>query len=58
MRLTAQAWRLRLSARQALGAGALDRALRLATEAQKTQACERGEALSLLAAWLKAQFAS
>ena len=53
MLLTVKAWQLRESARHALGEGDFDRALQLACEAQGAQDSERGEALRLLAAWLK-----
>ena len=53
MLLAVKAWQLRQAARQALGAGDADRALQLTTEAQRVQGSERGEALRLLAAWLK-----
>jgi hypothetical protein len=47
------AWQLRQSAREALGAGDVQRALGLAIEAQGTQGTESGEALRLLAVWLQ-----
>ena len=53
MRLTVKAWQLRQRARQALNDGDVGRALALATEAQGTQNTGSGEALRLLAAWLK-----
>jgi predicted amidophosphoribosyltransferase len=48
MLLTVKAWQLRQAARQALNAGDLERALGLATEAQRVQSTESGEALRLL----------
>jgi len=53
MRLAVHAWQLRQSAREALGAGDVQRALGLAIEAQGTQGTESGEALRLLAVWLQ-----
>ncbi|MBZ5723481.1 MAG: hypothetical protein LAP87_00650 [Acidobacteriia bacterium] len=53
MRLAVQAWQLRQTARQALDAGDVERALVLASEAQAIQDTERGGALRLLGAWLK-----
>jgi hypothetical protein len=48
MLLAVEAWRLRQAARQALNAGDVERALRLAIEAQGIQSTESGEALRLL----------
>ena len=53
MRLTVRAWQLRQAARQAFDTGDVGRALGLASEAEGTQNTERGEALRLLAAWLR-----
>ena len=53
MRLSVRAWQLRQAARKALDAGDLDGALEFATQAQDVQSTESGEALHLLAAWLK-----
>jgi hypothetical protein len=58
MVLSVEAWQLRQAARQALNAGDLERALGLATEAQGIQSTGSGEALRLLAAWLKTVRAS
>jgi predicted amidophosphoribosyltransferase len=52
MLLTVKAWQLREAARQALGAGEVERALGLAIEAQGVQGTGNGEALRLLGAWL------
>jgi hypothetical protein len=54
MLLAVKAWQLRQAARQALNAGDVERALRLAIEAQGIQRTQSGEALRLLGAWLKA----
>ena len=53
MLLAVRAWQLRQAARQALAAGAADRALDLASAAQALQSTESGAALRLLASWLK-----
>jgi hypothetical protein len=53
MVLTVKAWQLRQAARQALEAGEPERALELVSEAQGTQNTGGGEALRLLAVWLK-----
>ena len=53
MRLTVRAWQLRQAARQAFDTGDLGRAQGLAIEAEGTQHTERGDALRLLAAWLR-----
>ena len=58
MLLAAKAWQFRQSARQALNAGDVERALELALEAQGIQSTESGEALRLLSAWLKTVSAS
>jgi len=58
MRLAVNAWQLRQAARRALEGGDLERALRLALEAQGAQATDGGEALRLLGAWLKTESAS
>jgi hypothetical protein len=52
MRLAVKAWHLRQGARQALDAGALERALGLASEAQQVHRTPGGEALRVLIAWL------
>jgi len=52
MRLTVKAWQLRESARRALQAGDVGRALGLANEAQAIQGAGSGGALRLLCAWL------
>jgi hypothetical protein len=54
MRLTVKAWQLRQAARQTLEAGDVERALKLATEAQGIQATGSGEALRLLGTWMNA----
>jgi len=53
MALAVTAWQLRQAARQALDGGDVERAMTLATEAQRFQATGSGEALRLLCAWLK-----
>jgi hypothetical protein len=52
MRLALRAWRLREAARDALAAGAIDRARDLATDAQRLHATPAGASLSVLTAWL------
>jgi len=52
MRLAVKAWQLRHGARQALEAGALERALGLASEAQQVHRTPGGEALRVLIEWL------
>jgi hypothetical protein len=52
MLLALKAWRLRESARRALGAGDPDQASRLAAEAQSIHRTPAGQALRLLSAWL------
>jgi hypothetical protein len=52
MLLSVKAWQLRQAARQALDEGDVERALRLAVEAQDIQGTKSGEALQLLGAWL------
>ena len=58
MLLAVKSWQFRQAARQALDAGDVERALALAIEAQAIQGTERGEALRLLGAWLKAECVS
>jgi hypothetical protein len=53
MVLAVKAWQWRQAARQALGAGDVERALGLAIEAQGIQETESGGALRLLGAWLR-----
>jgi hypothetical protein len=53
MVLAVKAWQLRQAARQALDARDMERALRLATEAQSIQSTKSGEALKLLSTWLR-----
>lgn len=55
MRLAVKAWQLRQGARQALEAGALERALGLASEAQHVHRTPSGEALCVLIGWLSAR---
>jgi hypothetical protein len=55
MRLTLDAWRCRLAARQALGRGDVVRALECAARAERLQATPRGRALRLLCAWVSAR---
>ena len=52
MVLAVEAWQLRQAARQALDGGDVERALKLAGEAQGIQGTQSGEALRLLSAWL------
>jgi hypothetical protein len=52
MVLAVEAWQLRQAARQALDGGDVERALKLAGEAQGIQGTQSGEALRLLGAWL------
>jgi hypothetical protein len=52
MRLAATAWRLRQAARQALDGGSCERALTLASDAQRLHWTPGGESLRLLIAWL------
>ena len=52
MLLAVKSWQLREAARGALQAGEVERALKLAIEAQSIQDTNRGEALRLLGAWL------
>lgn len=54
MRLTLEAWRLRQAAREALDRGDFERALSLASAAQRVRRTPRGEAVRLLSAWLNA----
>jgi hypothetical protein len=54
MRLTVKAWQLREAARHALASGDIDRAVRLAAQAQDIQDTQSGGALKLLGPWLKA----
>jgi len=53
MVLAVKAWQLRQASRQALDKGDVERALRLAVEAQGIQSTQSGGALQLLGAWLK-----
>ena len=55
MRLAVAAWRLRLAARQALDTGDFERALGLASAAQRVHRTPRGASLHLLSAWLNGQ---
>jgi hypothetical protein len=55
MVLTVRAWQLREEARRALGAGDVERALLLATEAQSIHDTENGGALRMVTAWLAAR---
>jgi len=52
MLLAVKSWQLRQAARGALQAGEVERALKLAIEAQSIQQTGRGDALRLLGAWL------
>jgi len=58
MRLALEAWRLRQAAREALARGDFERALSLASDAQRVRRTPDGEAVRLLSAWLRAQMAS
>ena len=53
MRIAAEAWRLRESARQALLSGAFERAAGLAVDAQAAHATPAGDALRRLGEWLR-----
>ena len=53
MRIAADAWRLRESARQALESGAFDRAAALAADAQQAHSTPAGYALRRLGEWLR-----
>jgi len=55
MRLAAQAWMLRESARDAIAAGDFGRARELAVRAGRLQGGGAGEALGLLSAWLEGE---
>ena len=52
MRLAAEAWRLRESARTAIASGDFVRSLELAAKAQQVQATPQGEALLKIGEWL------
>ena len=52
MFLAAEAWRLRVAARMAIGAGEFGRGFELAAQAQDTQGTVAGGALRRLGAWL------
>ena len=55
MYLSAEAWRLREAARQAIAAGDFGRGSELAAEAQEAQRTPAGEALRALCEWQVAE---
>jgi hypothetical protein len=55
MHLSAEAWRLREAAREAIAAGDFGRGFTLAVKAEDAQSTHAGEALRELSKWLKGE---